>query len=79
VLFTGEIRQYLLDAKPKVYLFSGLDSDSGLNVEEPSASYFEGLAVDRSVLWTVISNLRAVKTPDEIEILRYVCRVTSDA
>jgi Xaa-Pro dipeptidase len=27
----------------------------------------------------VISNLRAVKTPEEIEILRYVCRVTSEA
>jgi hypothetical protein len=33
VLFKGELRQYLLDRKPKVYLFSGEDSDSGLTVD----------------------------------------------
>jgi Xaa-Pro dipeptidase len=47
VLFVGELRQYLLDLKPKVYLFSGEDSDSGLKVEEPSASFIEGLTVNR--------------------------------
>lgn len=66
MLFVGELREYLLQLKPKVYLFSGTDSDSGLTVDEPSATYLEGLTVDRQVLWPVISNLRAVKTPEEI-------------
>lgn len=77
MIFVSELKQYLADLKPKVYLFSGVDSDSGLKVDEPNDGFLEGLTVDRGVLWNVISNLRAVKTPDEIDILRYVCRVTS--
>lgn len=66
VIFVTELKQYLVNLKPKVYLFSGEDTDSGLKVDEPNATFLEGLEIDREVLWTVISNLRAVKTPDEI-------------
>lgn len=79
VRYVHELREYLQQNNSTVYLFSGVDSDSGLSVEEPSAEYLEGFNVDRTTLWPLISNLRAVKTPDEIEILRYVCRVTTEA
>ncbi len=64
VLYTNQVKSYLQEQAAKVYLFSGLDSDSGLNVAEPSPTDLEGLQVNREVLWPLISNLRAVKTPD---------------
>lgn len=39
VIYTTELRKYLEEHQPKIYLFSGLDSDSGLNVDEPSSTY----------------------------------------
>ena len=77
VLYTNQVRKYLEDIKPTVYLFSGIDSDSGLKVDEPSENDLQGFVVNREVLWPLISNLRAVKTPEEIDIIRYVCRLTS--
>lgn len=62
-----------------MFLYSGKDSDSGLLVAEPEETYLTGLNVNRATLWPLISNLRAVKTPDEIHLLRYVCKVTSEA
>ncbi len=35
--------------------------------------------MDREVLWPVISNLRAIKTPEEINLIRYVCRIGTEA
>ena len=68
------------ETKPStIYLFSGQDSDSKLKVDEPSEEYTNGFKVNSELLWPVISNLRAIKTPEEIDILRYVCRVTSEA
>jgi Xaa-Pro dipeptidase len=53
-----------------------------LQVSEPGNHLLGGLEeglINRDVLWTLISNLRAVKTPDEIKLLRYVCETTSNA
>ncbi len=78
IVFTKNLKSYLEEVKPStIYLFSGVDSDSKLKVDEPSDEYTNGFKVDRELLWGVISNLRAIKTAEEIEILRYVCRVTS--
>lgn len=63
VLYTNQVRKYLEDIKPTVYLFSGVDSDSGLKVDEPSENDLQGFTVNREVLWPLISNLRAVKIP----------------
>jgi Xaa-Pro dipeptidase len=64
VRYVHELRAYLEQNHSTIYLFSGVDSDSGLSVEEPSAEYLQGFDVDRTTLWPLISNLRAVKTPD---------------
>ena len=65
VKMAGELRTYLDAAQPSsIYLFSGVDSDSGLSVEEPSAELLKGFKVDRTVLWPLLSNLRAVKTQE---------------
>jgi Xaa-Pro aminopeptidase len=31
------------------------------------------------VLWPLISNLRTIKTKDELELIRYVCKLTTHA
>lgn len=62
VLYSTQVKKYLEDLNPTVYLFSGVDSDSGLKVDEPSEADLAGLTVNRELLWPLISNLRAVKT-----------------
>jgi Xaa-Pro dipeptidase len=80
VKLTDDLRKHLEEAKPStIYLFAGTDSDSGLTVDEPSQDLLEGFEVNREVLWPLICNLRAVKTPEEIELIRYVCKVGSEA
>jgi Xaa-Pro dipeptidase len=60
-------------------VFAGKDSDSGVETLHPTLDYLSKYSIDKSVLFPLISNLRAIKTHDEIEIMRYVCRVSSDA
>mmetsp|Transcript_17496 Transcript_17496/g.31589 ORF Transcript_17496/g.31589 Transcript_17496/m.31589 type:complete len:479 (-) Transcript_17496:887-2323(-) len=65
----------------RVLLNSGTNSDSG---NSKLTSYFwhpslEGFDVDKETLFTVLSDCRAVKTPEEIEMMRVACRVGSEA
>jgi hypothetical protein len=39
VKYVHELRAYLEQISSTIYLFSGVDSDSGLSVEEPSSEY----------------------------------------
>ena len=80
VLYTDEIETWLQDYKPTTtYLFSGTDSDSGLKPEEPEEKYLQHCGeLERETLWKLISNLRAIKTEQEIDLMRYVIKVASD-
>ena len=66
VLYVDELEDYLKESKPTItYLFSGTDSDSGLEAAEPENKYLKYCSnLDRKVLWEVISNLRVRKTED---------------
>lgn len=78
--YADELEQYIERSKPgKIYLFAGKDSDSDLETLYPTFSYLSKYDVDKTELFPLISNLRAIKTADEIEIMRYVCRITSEA
>lgn len=67
VKFTKEIKEYLQAQKPSsIYLFSGVDTDSGLKPSEPSQDILEGFPINREILWPLISNMRAIKSPEEI-------------
>ncbi|CAG9858391.1 unnamed protein product [Phyllotreta striolata] len=60
-------------------VLNGLNSDSLLKTKEAN---FEGIVifnVDRISLHPVISNLRAIKTSFEIEVMKYVIDITSAA
>lgn len=65
VRFTKDIKEYLQSQKPSsIYLFSGVDSDSGLKPDEPSQNLLEGFKINREVLWPLISNMRVTKSPE---------------
>lgn len=66
VMFVDQIEEYLKVTKPSVtYLFSGVDSDSKIEAEEPEEKYLRHCSViNRDVLWDVICNLRVRKTEE---------------
>uniref|UniRef100_A0AAG5DET8 Xaa-Pro dipeptidase n=1 Tax=Anopheles atroparvus TaxID=41427 RepID=A0AAG5DET8_ANOAO len=80
VFYVDEIQQRIADNEPSVLLvLTGPNTDSG-NVAKPA--YFKGIekfAVDTDSLFPVIAECRVIKSPAEIEVLRYVARVSSEA
>lgn len=62
-----------------IYLYSGIDTDSGLSPSEPNEEIIKGFTLNREVLWPLISNLRVIKSPEEIELIRYVCKTATEA
>ena len=68
VLFVDELEAYLQGKElSQIYIFSGTDSDSKIDVPLPEEKYLRtAKKVERDALWTIICNLRVVKTEDEI-------------
>ena len=65
-----------------VHLLCGLNSDSGATSAPASFDGLDTLDVelDKSArLYNALSSCRSVKTAAEVELLRFVCRVSSDA
>lgn len=80
VHYTDEIPEVLKALKIEVILLlSGLNSDSGKK-SRPAA--FDGISefkVDHNLLYPVISECRVIKSPSELEVLRYTSKVSSEA
>ncbi|XP_036343902.1 xaa-Pro dipeptidase [Rhagoletis pomonella] len=80
VRYVDELNAFFESAHPLLILtLSGLNTDSGL-VSKPAR--FEGIekfVVDCDLLHPVIAECRVIKSPEEIEVLRYVAKVSSDA
>ncbi|XP_026330800.1 xaa-Pro dipeptidase-like, partial [Hyposmocoma kahamanoa] len=80
VHYVKELCKVLQHLKPEVLLLlMGINSDSKVTTKE---TYFEGIKkfkVDSEILFPIITELRVFKTPEEITLLRYVCKVSSDA
>ncbi|XP_034237042.1 xaa-Pro dipeptidase [Thrips palmi] len=57
----------------------GTNTDSGLTCKAASFDGIDKFKVDNSILHPVISECRVIKTPLELEVLRYVVRVSSEA
>eukprot|EP01089_Gocevia_fonbrunei_P016462 TRINITY_DN5103_c0_g1_i2.p1 TRINITY_DN5103_c0_g1~~TRINITY_DN5103_c0_g1_i2.p1 ORF type:complete len:488 (+),score=77.66 TRINITY_DN5103_c0_g1_i2:15-1478(+) len=80
VYYVDELDKFFSEAKPSViYTLYGLNSDSG-NYAKPAT--FEGIekySVDKDRLHPEIVECRVIKTPAEVEVLRYACKVSSEA
>jgi len=47
VLFTKDLRKYLENVNSTIYLYSGIDTDSDMRVDEPSATHTNDLKVNK--------------------------------
>ncbi len=58
----------------------GVDSDSGIESEQPEEKYLREAGNHNSnYLWKTISNLRVIKTEEEIKLMKYVCELATKA
>ncbi|KAG7203153.1 hypothetical protein KM043_010272 [Ampulex compressa] len=77
--YTDEIASVLKKKRASLLLtLNGRNSDSGL---EAQGAVFEGIEqfkVDKSILYPEICECRVIKSPEEIEVLRYVVKVSSE-
>lgn len=70
----------LEDKKVSLLLtLSSINSDSGKLYKPPTFDGAEKFAQDSDILYEKIAECRVIKSPEEIEILRYVAKVSSDA
>ncbi|EZA50679.1 xaa-Pro dipeptidase isoform X2 [Ooceraea biroi] len=78
--YTDEIARVLKEKRARLLLtLNGRNSDSGLLSRE---AIFDGISefkVDNSILYPEICECRVIKSREEIEVLRYVCMISSEA
>ncbi|KAI4468929.1 xaa-pro aminopeptidase 3 [Holotrichia oblita] len=80
VRYVDELNQLLLHKSPKLLLtLKGLNTDSGLIAEEASFDGIDKFTVDNTILFPIIAELRVIKTPLELEVMRYVTKASSEA
>ncbi|XP_001358031.3 xaa-Pro dipeptidase [Drosophila pseudoobscura] len=80
VYYLDELTDYLEKAAPKLILtLSGTNSDSGLTMQPPEFDGKEKYVTDCDLLYPILSECRVIKSAEEIEVLRYVAKVSSDA
>ncbi|XP_049875085.1 xaa-Pro dipeptidase [Pectinophora gossypiella] len=80
VHYVTQIRDVLKKLNPESLLtLSGPNTDSGLTAKEAVFEGIDEFKVDNETLFPIIAELRVIKTPEEIGVMRYVCKVSSDA
>lgn len=80
VYYTDEIAEVLQKKSPSVLLtLRGLNSDSGHYCREAAFDGISKFKVDNKILHPEITECRVFKTPQELEVMRYVNRVSSEA
>lgn len=62
-----------------IFILRGTDPQSGLPMLEPDLTLIDKYPVNDTLLHPKITELRVIKTSDEISLIRYVCRVSSKA
>ncbi|XP_075154814.1 dipeptidase C [Haematobia irritans] len=80
VRFVDEIPTFFEKVNPNLILtLSGVNTDSGSRSEPASFEGIEKYVVNCDLLHPIVAECRVIKTPEEIEVLRYVAKVSSDA
>lgn len=62
-----------------VYVINGINSDSKKPAKEARFPGLDKYKIDRTKLYREMTALRVYKTPEEIQVLRYVASISSDA
>ncbi|XP_014238633.1 xaa-Pro dipeptidase isoform X4 [Trichogramma pretiosum] len=63
----------------KLLLLRGVNSDSGLTTQPATFDGIDKFQTDFDILYPEFCECRVIKSPKEIEVLRYVVKVSSDA
>lgn len=80
VRYSDEIATVLKSKRAALLLtLRGKNSDSGLETNETVFNGIDQFNVDNRTLYPEICECRVIKTPQEIEVLEYVIKVSSDA
>ncbi|XP_018403194.1 PREDICTED: xaa-Pro dipeptidase isoform X2 [Cyphomyrmex costatus] len=78
--YTDEIASVLKEKSARVLLtLNGRNSDSGLTTRETIFDGIDKFQVNLEHLYPAICECRVIKSPQEIEVLRYVCKISSEA
>lgn len=78
--YTDEIASVLKKKRAQLLLtLSGRNSDSGLLARGAIFDGIDQFRVDNKILYPEICECRVIKSPEEIEVLRYVCKISSEA
>jgi Xaa-Pro dipeptidase len=80
VYFVDEIEHVLMESQVSIiYTLKGKNLDSGSYTKEATFPGIEKFNVNATDLHYELCECRLIKTPGELEILRYVCKISSDA
>lgn len=78
--YTDEIASVLKEKQAKLLLtLNGRNSDSRLITREATFDGIDEFRVDNGLLYPEICECRVIKSPEEIKVLRYVCKISSEA
>jgi len=81
VKYVEEMQQTLKDhlKAKKLLILSGTNSDSGSNHAGATFKGIDSFSIDKTTLFPEIVECRVFKTEAEIDLMRFVCRISSDA
>jgi len=80
VKFVSELRDFVKEYDPSViYLTRGKNADSGRYAKEATFEGIEDFRVDNGVLYDAIVECRVIKSKEEIELLRHINKISSQA
>ncbi|XP_037936724.1 xaa-Pro dipeptidase-like [Teleopsis dalmanni] len=80
VFYVDELSSFFEKAAPSLILtLSGTNSDSGLTSKPAHFPGIDKFKTNKDLLHPIIAECRVIKSAEEIEVLRYVARVSSNA
>ncbi len=81
VKYTDDLKNHFktVSAKPTLLLLSGSNSDSGKSTRPAAFDGISDFTVNHDLLHPTMSECRVIKTEMELEALRYVTKLSSDA
>ncbi|CAD8089987.1 unnamed protein product [Paramecium primaurelia] len=80
VLYNEEIEQWLNNRKPSlIYYFYGIDDYSHHSLPIPDQPFLQNYNSDYDELYYILTECRVRKTPQEQDIMRYICKISSEA
>jgi Xaa-Pro dipeptidase len=80
VMYIDKLEAYLNETKPAtIHIYNGIDSDSGLVPDCPAQTFLSKHKCDDKSLYSILNECRVTKSAAEIEVLRFVCMLSSEA